>query len=381
MQTFGEPGDPAILLVAGASAAMDGTDGWEPEFCERLAAGSRLVVRYETRDSGGDPVAAAVGVLDALGVARAHVVGISVDSTNGGTGERLALEHAGRVASLTLIATAGGPGGPGGPGGADLPAPLVDRIPDVRLLPVETVDHGLPRSAWDAVIPAILWHTSGGWGRQADVLATKALAGNDPTGWFERLYAAADAGEVPMPWDREGPREALREWASQRALTGDGRRALVIGCGLGGDSEYIGGLGFDTDAFDISETAIRTIRARYPDSPVRYRTADLFDPPTEWIGAFDLVVEIFTVQALPVSLRRQAIAAVRRLVGPGGTLIAIMAARDADDGDEDGPPWPLTRAEMESFATDGLNLVRMEEMRDPRLWRAEFQRGGRRRSG
>jgi hypothetical protein len=94
------------------------------------------------------------------------------------------------------------------------------------------------------VVPAILWHTSGGWGRQAGVLAAKPLAGDDPTGWFERLYAAADAGEVPMLWDREGPREQLREWAESRALARGDRRALVIGCGLG--AEYIAPLGFDT---------------------------------------------------------------------------------------------------------------------------------------
>ncbi|MFC4588420.1 alpha/beta fold hydrolase [Sphaerisporangium corydalis] len=481
VEAFGEPGDPAVLLIAGATASMD---WWEPEFCERLAAGSRYVIRYDHRDTGRsarypagapaytghDLIADALGVLDGLGVSRAHIVGISM---GGGMAQVIGLDHAERVASLTLISTSGGPGDPdlpgmtdalraafaaappepdwsdrdavvdhivagcrscaapgrpfeeaevravatravgrttgvesamknhhmiGGPGrwrarlgeisvptlvlhGAEDPLfplghgrALAREIPGARLLPLAAVGHELPRAAWDVVVPAILWHTSGGWGRQADVLATKALAGDDPTGWFERLYAAADAGEVPMPWDREGPREPLREWASAKALTGAGRRALVIGCGLGADSEYVAGLGFDTDAFDISGTAIRTAKARHPASPVRYRTADLLAPPAEWIAAFDLVVEIFTVQALPVSLRREAVAAVRRLVGPGGTLITVMAARDADDGDEDGPPWPLTRAEMESFATGGLSLVRLEELQDPRLWRAEFRR-------
>ena len=121
VQTFGETVDPTILLVAGAASSMD---WWEDDFCERLAFGSRFVIRYDLRDTGQsvsyepgapqyggqDLVADAVGILDVLRVGRAHVVGISM---GGGIGEHLALDHADRVASLTLISTS--PGGPGLP--------------------------------------------------------------------------------------------------------------------------------------------------------------------------------------------------------------------------------------------------------------------------
>jgi ubiquinone/menaquinone biosynthesis C-methylase UbiE len=73
----------------------------------------------------------------------------------------------------------------------------------------------------------------------------------------------------------------------------------VVGCGLGDDAEYVAGRGFDTVAFDISASAIRAARRRYPDSAVHYVTADLLDPPGEWERAFDLVVESLTLQALP----------------------------------------------------------------------------------
>jgi pimeloyl-ACP methyl ester carboxylesterase len=49
VQTFGEAVDPAILLVAGAASSMD---WWEDELCERLAFGSRFVIRYDLRDTG-----------------------------------------------------------------------------------------------------------------------------------------------------------------------------------------------------------------------------------------------------------------------------------------------------------------------------------------
>jgi pimeloyl-ACP methyl ester carboxylesterase len=130
-ETFGEPGDPAILLIHGAGNTML---SWDEALCERLAAGPCFVVRYDLRDAGRsasyapgappyglrDLVADAAGLLDALGVARAHVVGLS---TGGTIGQLLALDHADRVASLTLVAST-----PGIPGeeSAGLPGPAKD---------------------------------------------------------------------------------------------------------------------------------------------------------------------------------------------------------------------------------------------------------------
>ena len=183
-----------------------------------------------------------------------------------------------------------------------------------------------------------------------------------------------------MPWARTDPHPLLVQWAEAKALVGAGRRAVVVGCGLGADAEYVAGLGYDTVAFDIAETAVRVARERFPDSTVQYGTADLLDPPAQWLAAFDLVVEIITVQALPEPYRGQAIVNVGRLVAPGGTLIAIAAARQESDVPAQAPPFPLTRAEVDAFATDGLEPVLIEDVVDPRTpeqkrWRAEFRRG------
>lgn len=113
VETFGERSAPAILLIAGAGMSMD---WWEDGFCERLAAGRRFVIRYDHRDTGesvsyepgappytgSDLVADAIGVLDALGIARAHLVGVSA---GGGIAQDAALVHPERVASLTLMST------------------------------------------------------------------------------------------------------------------------------------------------------------------------------------------------------------------------------------------------------------------------------------
>jgi pimeloyl-ACP methyl ester carboxylesterase len=45
----GDAADPAILLIGGMGASMD---WWEDEFCQRLAAGGRFVIRYDHRDTG-----------------------------------------------------------------------------------------------------------------------------------------------------------------------------------------------------------------------------------------------------------------------------------------------------------------------------------------
>lgn len=205
--------------------------------------------------------------------------------------------------------------------------------------------------------------------------------GSDPTGWFERVYAEGAAGKRAIPWDRSAPFGMLQEWARVREVRGDGLRGLVVGCGLGRDAEFVAGLGFDTVAFDISATAIRTVRARFPDSSVQYLIADLLDPPAEWHQGFDLVVESHTVQALPEPLRSRAIARVGPLVRPGGTLIVFAAVHDEDAVPFQGPPWPLTRSEIDAFAAAGLTAVDVEDLPDPddppvRRWRAEFSRPG-----
>jgi SAM-dependent methyltransferase len=203
------------------------------------------------------------------------------------------------------------------------------------------------------------------------------MSGGDreATAWFERLYAAAANGDAVIPWDKGAPHPLLAGWVRAARPDGRGRRALVVGAGLGHDAELLAGLGFEAVAFDISPTAVRTARALHPGSRVEYVTADLLDPPSAWRGAFDLVVEVITVQALPEPLRAQAIANVAAMVAPGGVLLVISAAREAAEH-VDGPPWPLTRAEIDAFAAGDLEPVRVEDLRDARVrrWRAELRR-------
>ena len=127
VDTIGDAADPAILLISGMGGSMD---WWEEEFCQRLAAGGRFVIRYDHRDTGrsvsypagapgytgADLAADVVGVLDALGRRSAHLAGISM---GGALAQQVALAHPDRVDSLVLISTS--PAVQGAPGRSELP--------------------------------------------------------------------------------------------------------------------------------------------------------------------------------------------------------------------------------------------------------------------
>jgi pimeloyl-ACP methyl ester carboxylesterase len=112
-EAFGDPANPRVLLIMGAMASML---WWPQEFCRRLAAQQRYVIRYDNRDTGlsttyepgqppyteDDMIADAIRLLDGYGTLSAHIVGMSA---GGMIGQSFALEHPGRVTSLTAIST------------------------------------------------------------------------------------------------------------------------------------------------------------------------------------------------------------------------------------------------------------------------------------
>jgi pimeloyl-ACP methyl ester carboxylesterase len=124
-ETFGDPGDPAILLIMGLGTQMI---GWHEDFCRELVDRGFFVIRFDNRDSGRsthfesvrpptpgqivrrripnsaytltDMANDAAGLLDALGIHAAHVVGASM---GGMIAQTLAADHPQRVLSLTSI--------------------------------------------------------------------------------------------------------------------------------------------------------------------------------------------------------------------------------------------------------------------------------------
>jgi SAM-dependent methyltransferase len=210
----------------------------------------------------------------------------------------------------------------------------------------------------------------------ADVrrLSGEAARDGDPTSWFEQLYSDAAQGHAIVPWDRRAPHPLLVDWVERQPATSG--LTLVVGSGLGDDAAFLAAHGYRVIAFDISRSAIESARRRFPTSPVDFRIADLLNPPAEWRQHFDLVVETYTTQSLPVRLRPTVVLHVGRFVAPGGKLVVLAVARDVDEA-VNGPPWPLSRADIESFAVEGLEVLSLDEIRDPpgtHHWRAVFSR-------
>ncbi|MEL6940306.1 MAG: class I SAM-dependent methyltransferase [Cyanobacteria bacterium J06598_1] len=180
--------------------------------------------------------------------------------------------------------------------------------------------------------------------------------------WFEPLYARANGDARQVPWALPGAVPYLTEWLSANTVDGAGRSTVVVGCGLGDDAEALSAAGFSVTAFDISTSAIAWAQERFPDSAVNYVAADLFQLPSDWRGAFDLVFEFRTIQALPLSVRSQTIENIAGLAKPDGTVLVMTYLR-AEDTVPDGPPWPLSIGELKHFERVGLAVVRQDIFR------------------
>lgn len=208
--------------------------------------------------------------------------------------------------------------------------------------------------------------------QRVEQLAGEHLRADDPTGWFEALYAASNRKADEIPWADLRPGRIIVEWVDQHADWLRDRAALVVGCGLGDDAEALSAAGCRVTAFDIAPTAIAWARERFAPSKVDYQVADLFNLPADWRGRFDFVLERYTLQALPEAVRAKGPPAIASVLAPGGKALVICRLRDATEP-ATGPPWPLTRDELALFLAAGLereSLADVYDDEDPPVRRA-----------
>jgi pimeloyl-ACP methyl ester carboxylesterase len=136
-ESFGDTSNPPLLLIMGLGAQMI---VWDTEFCQRLADRGFHIIRFDNRDVGlsthfheapapdvmaamagdtssasytlSDMAADAAGLLDALGIPAAHIVGASM---GGMIVQTMAIEHPDRVLTMTSIMSTTGEQGVGQP--------------------------------------------------------------------------------------------------------------------------------------------------------------------------------------------------------------------------------------------------------------------------
>lgn len=183
----------------------------------------------------------------------------------------------------------------------------------------------------------------------------------DPTGWFDALYREAAGDNQKIPWADLVPNRFFRVWAEKNDLQGEGRSAMVVGCGLGDDARYLHDLGFRVTAFDISPAAIEWARSLHRETDINFAVADLFNPPKEWFQAFDFVLEVYTIQPLPMEMRASVIDAIANFVRLHGKLVVVTRGREDDEIPAE-MPWALSRKDLSRFEENGFRQINFEQM-------------------
>ena len=212
--------------------------------------------------------------------------------------------------------------------------------------------------------------------KKLENLVTEYQQKNDFTGWFEDIYTDALGNPEQVPWAKMQPHPCLENWVKIANTTK--KKALVIGCGLGDDSEILAQYKANVTAFDIAPSSIEWCQKRFNNSSVNYLVADLLNLDNSWKNSFEIIFESRTIQALPITIRKEVIEAIATLLKPGGSLLIVTRLRDTEDT-IDGPPWPVSEAELSQFSEYGyqeINRIPYIDTNNPSVKQAliEYQR-------
>ena len=174
--------------------------------------------------------------------------------------------------------------------------------------------------------------------------------------FFESVYEYAYHDDLSaIPWVTLAPNVYLEKHLSLQD-TVSGKKALVIGCGLGDDALILEKHGYEVEAMDISSSAIALAKKRHPDSKVDFYVGDIYDMPESSVGKYDFVYEGLTIQSLPPADREKLVGIIVSLVAKDGEL--LVYANTQDDADNyGGPPWPLYENEFMLFEKEGLEKI------------------------
>lgn len=178
--------------------------------------------------------------------------------------------------------------------------------------------------------------------------------------FFESIYENADHDDLStIPWATLAPNVYLEKHLSLRD-TVVGKKALVIGCGLGDDALILEKHGYEVEALDISPSAIALAKKRHPESKVDFHVGDIYHMPEASIGKYDFVYEGLTIQSLPPADREKLVGIIVSLVANEGELLVYANTQD-DTDNYGGPPWPLYDDEFALFEKEGLEKIHVQK--------------------
>ena len=166
---------------------------------------------------------------------------------------------------------------------------------------------------------------------------------------WEEIY---QKGEVF--WSKGEASPPLKQYLERHPVRG---RALVPGCGHGHEVALAVEHGLDAIGLDIAPTGVAEARALYPKLAERFVVGDLFNPPAELRGAFDVVLEHTCLSGLHPSLRADYRRGIDLTLKRGGLLIGVWFIEpDLDPGDE-GPPFPFSVPDLTALFAQDYEVV------------------------
>lgn len=166
---------------------------------------------------------------------------------------------------------------------------------------------------------------------------------------WEEHYRKGDAF-----WDKGVPSPPLQQYLERHPVRG---RALVPGCGHGHEVALAVAHGLEATGLDIAPTAIAGARARYPTLAERFMVGDLFHPPAELRGAFEVVLEHTCMSGLHPSLRADYRRGIDLMLRHGGSLIGVWYVNPELDPGNAGPPFPFSVPDLTALFAPGYEIV------------------------
>jgi len=155
-------------------------------------------------------------------------------------------------------------------------------------------------------------------------------------------------------WNKGAPSPPMKQYLERHAVRG---RALVPGCGHGHEVALAVEHGLEATGLDIAPTGVAEARALYPKLAERFVVGDLFNPPEEMRGAFDLVLEHTCMSGLHPTLRADYRRGIDLTLRRGGLLIGVWFIEPELDPGEEGPPFPFSVPDLTALFAPSYEIM------------------------